>query len=99
MAKNQRKYGREEVLKVIDEVFLVYTSKGISNMFRVTLIESISKKLLITDSVVHEIIELLLNNESYFMKRIENSKGIIVQIDLKKYKTCRENIKEMNFNE
>jgi hypothetical protein len=82
------------VLRVIDEIFLAYSSKQVSNMFQRDLVERVSRKLLILDAVVQQIFEMLLDKEPFFVKRIDNAKGVIVQIDHSKYRICREAVKE-----
>lgn len=77
------------MLRVIDEIFLAYSSKQVSNMFQKDLVERVSRKLLILDLVVQQIVEMLLDQEPFFVKRIDNAKGVIVQIDHSKYRTCR----------
>ena len=81
-------------MRVIDEIFLAYSSKRVSNMFQKDLVERVSRKLLVLDVVVQQIVEMLLDSELFFVKRIENAKGVIVQIDNSKYRTCREAVKE-----
>lgn len=51
-ATEVRQFGREEVLKVLDELHLAYTAKKIFNMFRANLIGIISKQLSLHDHVI-----------------------------------------------
>lgn len=83
------------MLKVVDEIFVLYNIKKVSNMFQHTLSESLSRKLLILDHVVEEIVGRLTDGE--FLKKIENTKGAILQLNNKKYKECREKVMQMKF--
>jgi hypothetical protein len=54
--EGKRRFGKEDVLKVMDEILLVYTSKKICNMFRGTLTDQISKQLTMSEIVAVEVI-------------------------------------------
>ncbi len=41
--QSSKKYGKEEVLKVLDELHLAYSVKKMNNMFRTTLLDIISR--------------------------------------------------------
>ncbi len=54
-----KKYGKEELLSVLDEVHLTYSAKKMSNMFRATVIESVSRRLNLQEHIVNEILDVI----------------------------------------
>ncbi len=84
-----KKYGTEQVLKVLDEVHLAYTAKKISNMFRTTLIEIVSKHLNMQEHIVVEILEVVCQHTPSYMKKVNHHKGLILQIDRVTYNEAR----------
>lgn len=84
-----KKYGTEQVLKVLDEVHLAYTAKKISNMFRTTLIEIVSKQLNMQEHIVVEILEVVCQHTPSYMKKVNHHKGLILQIDRVTYNEAR----------
>lgn len=82
------------MLRVADEIYLVYTSKGINNMFRVTLCENLSKKLLILDQIIGEILEWILAHSSGYLRKMAHPKGAILQLDTRNYRLFRERVRD-----
>jgi|LakMenEpi03Aug12_release.lakeMendotaPanAssembly.Ray.scaffolds.fasta_scaffold420683_1 hypothetical protein len=76
----------------MDELYLIYISKKICNMFRVTALQSLSRVLLIDDAVIGEILDVICKDNSGFLKSKENHKGPILQMQTVCYKQCRENM-------
>jgi len=76
----------------MDEILLVYSSKKICNMFRGTLTDQLSKQLTMSESVVVEVIELILEQCSTFLRKVEHQRGAILQMDRKAYTEVRNTI-------
>ena len=55
-----RAFDKRDALKVLDELHLAYTAKKISNMFRATLLDKITKQLNMQDQVATEILEFIM---------------------------------------
>lgn len=66
-------------------------------MFKVTLTQHLTKKLLILDSTVSEIIDFITKGDFGYLRRIDHNKGTILQIEVKNYRSLRERMKEMSF--
>lgn len=56
-----------------------------SNMFRATLIESVSRRLNLQEHIVNEILDLICEKGNGYMKKVTHSKGLIFQMDKKIY--------------
>lgn len=82
------------MLRVADEIYLVYTSRSIYNMFRVTLCEILSKKLLILDHIIGEILEWILGHDSRYLHKVAHPKGAILQLDTRNYRLFREKVRD-----
>ena len=65
--KNDKRYGKIEILRVLDELYLIYISKKVYNMFRATAINSLSRILLIHDEVIGEILDIIVKDSSGFL--------------------------------
>ena len=50
--QTKRRFDRFDLLKVLDELHLAYTSKKISNMFQATLVVKIAKQLNMQEHLV-----------------------------------------------
>jgi|JI9StandDraft_1071089.scaffolds.fasta_scaffold714627_1 hypothetical protein len=87
--KKEKRYGKAEVLKVLDELYLIYISKQVYNMFRVTAISNLSRILLIHDEVLGEILDVIVKDSSGFLNTKENRSGPILQMQTVLYKKCR----------
>lgn len=68
---------------------LAYTAKKISNMFRTTLIEIVSKQLNMQEHIVVEILEVVCQHTPSYMKKVNHHKGLILQIDRVTYNEAR----------
>ena len=77
-----------------DEIYLVYTSRKINNMFRVTLCEILAKKLLILDHIISEILEWMLTHDSGYLRKMAHPKGAILQLDTRNYRIFREKVRD-----
>lgn len=82
------------MLRVADETYLVYTSRKIYNMFRVTLCEILAKKLLILDHIIGEILEWILAHSSGYLRKVAHPKGAILQLDTRNYRLFREKVRD-----
>lgn len=76
---------------------LVYTARKISNMFRATLTERIAKQLNMPDNLVIDILEAIVEKANNYAKKVNHSKGPILQIDRQLYSKAHEIIKKSDF--
>jgi hypothetical protein len=88
----KKAFDKLDVLKVLDEVHLAYTAKKISNMFRATLLERVTKQLNTHDHIVTPILELLCEKGGGYLKRVNHPKGLILQLEKGLYKAAREEL-------
>jgi hypothetical protein len=87
--KSEKRYGKAEILRVLDELYLIYLSKKVYNQFRATAINSLSRLLLIHDEVIGEILDIIVKDNSDFLTIKENRSGPILQMQTALYKKCR----------
>ena len=59
-------------------------------MFRATLLGLVSHQMSLQDHLIAEIFELLCEQGQGYMKKIEHSKGLILQIDKQQYTSARQ---------
>lgn len=52
---------KEAVLKIFDEILLIYMSKNVSSIFKVTLIEILQQRLKFKDNIISKYMENLLD--------------------------------------
>lgn len=90
-------YGREDVLKVLDEVHLAYAAKKICNMFRATLIDIVTRQVPLQDHLLSEVVEIICEKVPSYLKKVTHSKGLILQMDKGCYSQARNIIKELTF--
>jgi hypothetical protein len=90
-------YGREDVLKVLDEVHLAYAAKKICNMFRATLIDIVTRQVPLQDHLLSEVVEIICEKVPCYLKKVAHSKGLILQMDKGYYSQARNIIKELTF--
>jgi len=88
-SQNDKRYGKAEILRVLDELYLIYISKKLCNMFRATVLQSLSRILLIRDEVLSEILDIIVKDSSGFLRVKENRSGPILQMQTIIYKQCR----------
>ena len=71
---------------------MIYMSKNVSNMFKVTLIELLQQRLQIKNEVIAQYVEKLIKIEKMeFLKVVLSSKKLeVVQIDKSKFKETRD---------
>lgn len=73
---------------------MVFMSKNVSNIFKVTLVELLQQRLQIKNQVISEYVDKLIKMDNMdFVKVVLSSKKLeVVQIDKSKYKQFRERI-------
>jgi hypothetical protein len=72
---------------VVEEIVGIYVSKGVSNMFMVTVIDLLQRRLP-TYSTIHikKAIEDMLKDLIPLVNKISHPKGAILRLDKSKYK-------------
>lgn len=79
------------MLKIFEEILLIYMSKNVCNIFKVTLIELLQQRLRFKDDIISKYVHKLLTLPGLeLFKIVESSKKIeVIQINKQKVKTAR----------
>jgi hypothetical protein len=82
---------RKVMLRLFDEIVLVYLSKNVNNIFKITLIEILQEKLNIKSDVVSRYMDRLLAVQGLEVFTVLQSvrKITVIQIHRKKLKAAR----------
>ncbi len=81
--------------KVLEQLVLLYVSKGVSNMFEVTVFEQISRRMPTTSSSeIRELIRDIKQQNSKFLVELSNPKGVILKMDKTKYQLAKDEAKK-----
>lgn len=78
------------MLKIYDEILLIFISKNVTNIFKVTLLEILQQRLRMKNELISSYLETLLKMKMNFLSTTLSSKKIeVVQIERQKYKDGR----------
>ena len=79
-------------MKIYDEILLIFMSKNVGNIFKVTLVELLQQRLQLKNELICNYVEELLKMEGMeFLKVIQSSRKIeVVQINKQKYREVRD---------
>jgi hypothetical protein len=80
------------MLKIFDEILLIYMSKNVSSIFKATLIDILQQRIRFKDDIIAKYVENLLEMKDLnYFKIVESSKKLkVIQIDKQKFKEARE---------
>ena len=73
---------------------MFYMSKGMTNIFRETLLDSLNKRLRYKEVAILQCVQLIISQRDLeFLKELTlANKSVVVQIDKEKFKAMRERI-------
>jgi hypothetical protein len=72
---------------VIEEIVAIYISKGVSNMFLVTVIELLQRRLpTYSNNQIKKAIDDMLKGSVPLVNEVSHPKGAILRLDKSKYK-------------
>lgn len=91
-----KKYERLELLRVFDELHLIYCGKKVNNIHEVVLVGLVSKKHLLQEKAVLEILQVLHQLCPNFLRKVKHPSGDILQIEKRLYKESRDLLEKHN---
>jgi hypothetical protein len=83
----KRQLSEKEIRRIIHEIGIIYRDRGVINMLESHLIESLSKKLILSEGILSQVVDTFLslsskvNRENPFLTIINHKMGILIRID------------------
>lgn len=89
---DNKKVDKQAMLKIYDEILLIFMSKNVGNIFKVTLIELLQERMQLKNELISMYVDQLLKMEGMeFLKVVQSSRKIeVVQVNKQKYREVRD---------
>lgn len=96
VAREGIKIDKGTMVKICEDLLLVYMSKNVSNMFKTTLLEMLESRLSFKNEIISESVDRIIRNESLgFLREKESSQRLkVVSMDRQKYRAARQYYEE-----